>query len=217
LGFFNATRGRSTEGTGRSRLFAAVVLLTACAFAAVPVSNGHAHPHVWIDASVTLVLDRGRIVAARVGWVFDEFYSVTLLRAFDADRSQSFSPAETRRLRAEAFENVSGFGYFTHITVDGKKLLTQRVEDFSAAVRKGRVIYRFTVPFPTPVDPAKNRVTVSAFDETYYVDMTFAQVEIRHGEVQTRDCRVDMQEDRSNPLYFGAAFPQLAVLTCSPK
>jgi ABC-type uncharacterized transport system substrate-binding protein len=199
------------------RLTTVVALLAACAVAGGLVQAGHTHPHVWIDASVTLVFERGRITAVRAAWAFDEFYSTTLIRAFDADRSGSFSESEVRRLRAEAFDGVNGLGYFTHITIDGKKVPIQRVEDFSAAVRKGRVVYRFTVRLPTPIDPVKSRVTVSVFDETYYVDIAFTQVEMRHEGVQATVCRVEMHENRSNPLYFGAAFPQLAVLTCSPK
>jgi ABC-type uncharacterized transport system substrate-binding protein len=198
------------------RLNTVAALLVACGLFGGTPQAVDAHPHVWIHALVTLVVDRGRITAARVAWTFDEFYSTTLLRAFDTDRDQSFSDSEVRRLRAEAFEGVKGLGYFTHITIDGKKVPVQRVEDFSAAVRKGRVVYRFAVPLSTPIDPIKNRVTVSVFDESYYVAIAFSQVEIRHEGSQVTACRVDMQEDRTNPLYFGAAYPQMAVVQCRP-
>jgi ABC-type uncharacterized transport system substrate-binding protein len=89
------------------------------------------------------------------------------------------------------------------------------VSDFSAAVVKGRVVYRFTVRLPSPVDPVGTAIALSVYDESYYVEVAFAEEDpIRFEGGADTLCRYDVREDRNTPIYYGMVFPQQVRLEC---
>jgi hypothetical protein len=96
-----------------------------------------AHPHIWIDATLTLKLERERIDSVRVEWTFDEFFSAVLLEDFDLDRSGHFDEAETERIYDQIEPNLRILGYMTHVQagLDYQKL--ERIRDFRAVIDDG--------------------------------------------------------------------------------
>lgn len=132
-----------------------------------------AHPHIWIDATVTVQVENERIDAVRVEWTFDEFFSAVLLEDFDLDRSGHFDAEEVERIYEAIEPNLRILGYMTHIqaALDYQKL--ERIRNFDAVVEDGLVRFAFETPLPEPVDPRERRLTVSLFDETYYIAISF--------------------------------------------
>ena len=77
-------RGRRAVGLVR-----AVVLASALVgLAAGPAS---AHPHVFIDYAVTLVVAGDRVDGVRLAWTFDDLFSGFILQEFDKDRNGTLS------------------------------------------------------------------------------------------------------------------------------
>lgn len=130
-----------------------------------------AHPHVWIDANVTFVFEQKTLTGVRVEWSFDEIFSTLVIREHDKNRNQKFEPAEIEAVRLNAFVATKEYSHFTHVTVGAGKGDMGEARDFTASIVKGRLVYRFTLPFAKPVDPAALPVAVRAFDESFYVDV----------------------------------------------
>ncbi len=174
-----------------------------------------AHPHIWIDVAATFVFERGKVAAIRFEWTFDEFYSDVLLDKFDPNKDRKFDEKETREIQAQAFANLKDSNYFTYVRIGGRNVPTREITGFSAAYVKGRVVFRFTVNLPTPVDPVTTPVLLSSYDETFYVEVKFdEQVPVRFDGKRDSRCEYDIREDKNTPLYFGMIFPEQIRLLC---
>ncbi len=179
------------------------------------VSDGWSHPHVWIDTVATFVFDRGKVVAVRLEWTFDDFFSDFLLSKYDTNKDRRFDEKEVKQIQEQAFSSLKDLNYFTHIYIANKKLALREVSDFSADYHQGKAVYRFTIPLPSPVDPMTVPVDLSVYDESFYVDVRFDQAEpIRFHGTAGSPCRYWMHEDKNNPIYFGMVNPQRVQLQC---
>lgn len=197
---------------GRGRFTVALIVLLALGL--LPRS-GAAHPHVWITNVVMFVFDAGKVVALRLEWTFDEFYGAMVAEEFDANRDRRFDAAEIATIRERAFSNLKSYNYFTVFRVDSRPVTFERAEDFSAAIVKGTVVYRFTLPLPAPVDPRKQKVSVSVHDPTYYIEVLLDRFDpVRYEGDKGLPCQFAIREDKENPIWFGMVFPLHVALTC---
>jgi ABC-type uncharacterized transport system substrate-binding protein len=140
------------------RLGVSVLALVALVGAA---ADAGAHPHVWIDTVATFVFDRDKVVSIKLEWTFDEFFSESLLYGIHPKKKGTLDAREIKELYEKDFANLKNYDYFIHLRLGGKKLPVREVSDFSAAVLNGRVVYRFTVRLPSPVDPVATAVALS--------------------------------------------------------
>jgi ABC-type uncharacterized transport system substrate-binding protein len=199
-------------GSTLLRLGVCLLALVAILGAATDTS---AHPHIWIDTVVTFVFDRGKVVSLRLEWTFDEFYSDVLLDGLDTNKKGRLDEKAVKELYERDFATLKDSEYFIHLRLGGKKLPIREVSDFSATVLKGRVVFRFTVRLPSPVDPAATAIALGVYDESYFVDVAFAEEHpIRFEGSPDAACRYDVREDRNNPIYFGMVFPKHLQLDC---
>lgn len=192
----------------RIRLLLLSVLLTCAASA-----PGRAHPHIWIDAVATLVFAESKLTAVRIQWTFDELFSGALRDQFDPNKTGKFDGQALANLKEDAARGLKEFNWFTHLTIGGKKLAIAEGKDFSAAIEGDRVVYRFTVPIAPPVDPAQTSVTLSLYDQSFYIDVALAKEKPVRVEGAT-PCKTAIVTDKANPLYYGMFYPQRIDLQC---
>ncbi len=191
----------------------AALFLLAGLSAATPAN---AHPHIWIKNRATIDMDKGRIVAVTQEWTFDAFFSAALIKDFDADRNGELSPAEIEATKKNAFDALKGFNYFTQVRLDGKKVPLTDVRAFSARISGGRVVYRFTLGLPVPVDPRRRKPAFLFYDASYYVDVAMdgaKAVTVQGG----RGCRAAISDDTANPIYFGLVVPKMVGVLCGGR
>jgi len=178
-------------------------------------SPAAAHPHVWIDAVTTFVVKAGMVTGIRVEWTFDEFFSTTLLDDFDVNRDKRFDAKEIAALEKDAFGRTAAQGYFTFVKVDGAALKGLAAKEFTARVDKGIVHYSYLLPFPHPVDPRKAALTVTYYEDSYYIDVAPAE----HGPVRfdgdgSLTCTGTVAEDPKTTIYFNSVHPLTVTLHC---
>jgi len=189
---------------------AALALLLGLAGAA------QAHPHVWIDATVNLVFKDKKVEAMNVTWVFDEAYSAATIADFGKHQKGKMDKAELAGLVGESTKSLAHYSFFTYVQVDGVRHRTDAVEDFTAEVKGGRLIYRFTVPVAPAADPARQRFEFLLFDETYYVFVGL----VEKGKAITTSgdapelCTDSRKQDLTTPLYFGYDYPTIVRVSC---
>jgi len=176
-----------------------------------------AHPHIWIDVVATLLFENDKVTALRFQWTFDEFFSAGVISEFDKNKDKAFDPSEIEAVRTGAFDGVKEVGYFTDVLIDDRKFDIAATTDFTAAIEKGAAIYRFTVPLAEPLDPVKSSLAVTVYDKSYFVDISFAggKDAVTITGSGTNKCRVEVVDDRANPLFGGAVFPKKALLKCA--
>lgn len=191
----------------RAALFALALLL-------VPVA-ARAHPHVLIDSHLIFLFEAGKIIGLQMGWKFDPVYSGSLVQDFDADKNGALSPTEIATIEKDAFQDTRQFQYFTFADIDGQKVQWPIASDFKVLVHKDALLYAFRLTLPQPVDPRKQKLKVSTYEESFYIDIDIpnpAAVKLI-GE-GSQGCRAEIGQDKSNPLLGGIAFPKKVDIRC---
>jgi len=192
----------------------ASLVLAACLGALA--GPAQAHPHVWIDNVTTFRFAAGKITAIKLRWTFDEVFGGSIIGQFDRNKNKRFEPQEMEALKKGAFDNLEGFGWFTHLTVDLKPVPAKSVTGFVATIENGRLVYEFAVPVDPPVDPLKARVGLGLYDPEFFVDLEIGGREaVRYEGLDGLACRTSVAENARTPIYGGQVNPLEMVLTCA--
>jgi tRNA threonylcarbamoyladenosine biosynthesis protein TsaE len=204
--------GRRRVGRGHRRLLAPV-LIASLVGVAIPAAG---HPHVWIKVVATVLFHAGEVAAIQMEWTFDEAYGDGLRQTFDRDRSGAFEDGEIRLIQQAVFGKLKPSRYLTHVTVDTTPVPIEP-SDFTAMLRDGRTVFRFSVPLPQPVDARTTPISLSVYDEAFFIDIRFAaERPIRFRGVPVSACQADVRENTDKPVFFGAVFPEIATVQCGP-
>jgi ABC-type uncharacterized transport system substrate-binding protein len=158
-----------------------------------------AHPHVWIDYSVTVVFDNHQLAGFEMEWVIDPMLSEQII--YENKLSQGIAdPQQTEAVRTGFFDNLRHYNYFTHIWVDDWRFRVKVVEDFTVEVRQREVVYRFFVPCIVPAESALQSVRLIASDPEIFVDFRWQPektVQIRQTNGIVADARLVREPTRS--------------------
>lgn len=153
------------------------LLLLAAWLAIFPSRSVEAHPHVYVDATLTFVVDDSGLVAVRQNWLFDDIFSKAILGDLGLDEAALATPEGQDTIKNGAFAYLANYDYFTLLESAGKRLPIT-TEGFKAGLRDGRLVYDFTVPIRLPFDQIKD-FRASIFDKDYYSDILLMKEDIR--------------------------------------
>lgn len=138
-------------------------------FIALPSLSAFAHPHIWIDASITPRFGAGGLEGLHVHWIFDEENSELLVADADSNANGRVDPAEVFWIRDNMFLHLSAASYYLYVH-DGTRFLPLGTPTgFTAGLdARGRLEYRFFVPLGATWAQVP-RLRVTAFDPTLYI------------------------------------------------
>ena len=136
--------------------------------AAVASTSAVAHPHVFVDYAVTLVVVGERLTGVRLTWTFDDLFSGFILQEFDQDRNGVLSASEAQRIEAKHLSEFKRVGYYTTINLNGNQVTVPDAREFRATVAKGLVTYEFTLPLAASL-ASTTAIEVSVDDPVYYI------------------------------------------------
>ena len=174
-----------------------------------------AHPHVWIDATAIFVVADGAVTGIRMEWRFDEFFSASLFDEFDKNRNHRFEPDEIAALEQGAFANTAKQNYFTFIKAGGKTVATAPAAEFTARVDGKVVVYSFLLPLAQPIDPRRTVLTVTTYEDTYYIDVApAAHHPVGFEGDNSLVCKGTVAPDLKTKIYFGSVNPLMITLHC---
>ncbi|WP_208352213.1 DUF1007 family protein [Pseudaestuariivita rosea] len=131
----------------------------------LPVS-AMAHPHVFVETRLGLIYnDAGQLEAVRVGWVYDEFYSLLIMEEMrlDPDYDGVLTDDELTQLKGFDLNWIEGFE--GDLYIDGVEFAGPVADDI--ALEDGRIVSTHVRPLAKPLS-ADQSVTIKAFDPTYY-------------------------------------------------
>ena len=149
--------------------------LTAAALAGIlmPATPASAHPHVFAEASLEIVVDpAGNVEALRHLWRFDDLFSSTVLIEFDTNSDLELDTAELDAVGAVIHESLAEFGYFQFVTIDGRDVEMQAPERIIADFQDSQLIILFE---SRPAKPLKLGGTAGfgVYDPTFYTAIDF--------------------------------------------
>lgn len=157
-----------------------------------------AHPHIFIDATLEVIFDAdGRAEALRIGWAYDDLYSLTYLveNGFDPEFDGILTTEETARLQGFDMNWEEGFPGDTYALQAGQPLALGRPEAFSAELREGRLVSSHLRRFAAPVAMTAPLV-VQVYDPSFYTAYTIAAMPVLTGAAlkEAGACAVEVFE-----------------------
>lgn len=130
-----------------------------------------AHPHIFIDAGLVLILDEdGRITGAEVTWVYDELYTMILLQdyALDEDFDLSLTEDEVAGVIGFDLNWNGGFDGGLHLSRGGVDLALGAPEPVSLRLTsEGQLASVHLRPVTDAV--ATGEVEASIYDPEFYI------------------------------------------------
>lgn len=138
---------------------------------AVLASPVWAHPHVFVDVGIEVILDdETRVTHVRVTWAYDDFYSLLIAedRGMDKDGNGALTDAEQAELNGFDANWVPGYEGDVYLTIDGQPLVMSGPMKATATMVEGRIVSSHLREVTgTPALDADTLV-VKAYDPTYY-------------------------------------------------
>lgn len=166
-------------------LFACVALLGLAPVAAL------AHPHEFIDTTLTLRFDAGGDLAAvRFVWAWDDFTSMLILadQGMDGDGDGVLSDAETAALTDLYSHWPPEFDGHFYLRQGADTVALAGPQGVQAAYRDGQLIVSFERALVAPV--AADSLTLQVYDPSYYSFYALTGAPVIEGR---SDCRIATQ------------------------
>jgi nickel/cobalt transporter (NicO) family protein len=133
-----------------------------------------AHPHIFIDAKVTVVFDdAGAVTALRHDWTFDEYFSTWMIQGLDTNGDGITSPDEMQELADENMTGLAQYGFYTAAGDDDDLMSFKPVGDQRMMFENGRTTLRFSISADEK-RPVEGRFELGISDPEYYVAISFA-------------------------------------------
>jgi ABC-type nickel/cobalt efflux system permease component RcnA/ABC-type uncharacterized transport system substrate-binding protein len=147
-------------------MLAGILLLLACA-------QAQGHPHIFIDAKVTIVFDdAGGIARLHHEWTFDPYFSAWVVQGLDTDNDGVTSSQEMQGLADENMVGLAEYGFYTYADGDGRELAFTPVGDQTMRYENERSTLAYSL---APTQPGQvGRLELAVNDPEYYVAITFA-------------------------------------------
>jgi len=152
-------------------------------------SPASAHPHVFAEHTMTVMVGTDGLEGIRFAWAFDEMFSSMIVLTFDTDKDKTFSAGEVRTIEQKHFGNLKDFNFFVQLRVNDKPVAVTAYKDFQVKLVNGQAVYEFTVP----VKASEGTLEVAVDDPTYYSAFTLSQrspVQVQSSKNYRVDCRV---------------------------
>lgn len=174
---------------------------------AVMVTAVFGHPHVAITATIELVYAGRECSGFWQEWIFDAVFSAMVRNDFDANRDGRFDAAEQAAIHDGAFINLRKYGFFTLIRRGNLRTSPDAVQDFSAAIRNDRVVYRFFVPLKDQGYSAD--FSLAIFDTTFYCNIEYAATPVTVSQRQAGAAipTISRSVNKNFPVYYNPADP----------
>lgn len=141
------------------------------------IKSASAHPHVYVDTSLTFMVDENGLAGIHQKWLFDDIFSNAIMGDLGLTPETLAAPMGQAKIKDGAFAYLANYDYFTFVETGGKRVPITETEGFVATIEEGRLIYNFTIPLNIPFDQIKD-FRAAVFDKEYYSDILLKKDEI---------------------------------------
>ena len=132
-----------------------------------------AHPHILIDARVTVTFDdSGAVVGLRHDWAFDTAFSAWVIQGLDVNDDRETSPDELQGLADENMVGLADFDFYTYAGDAEAPMAFTPAGDQRMVYADGHTTLSYSLTAVAP-EPAGARFELGVYDPDYYVAITF--------------------------------------------
>lgn len=150
--------------------------LTVIASLLAGVASAPAHPHVFAEARLDVVLadDRQSVTALRHVWRFDDLFTSTVLMEFDKNADLKLDDSELKEVSDTIFASLAEYNYFQLVTVDGKEVKMKAPAALMANFDNDQLIVLFESEPEAPVE-LHGKIDFGVYDPTFYTAIDFTE------------------------------------------
>ena len=140
---------------------------------AVSTGSALAHPHVYAEARLEIVIgDTGTVEELRHVWRFDDLFSSTILLDFDTNANLKLESSELLEIGNVVRNSLADYDYYTSISHDGHAVKIQPPDAIHVDFQDGQILMFFAVRPETPL-PLQGLLSFGAYDPTMYAALDF--------------------------------------------
>ncbi len=152
-----------------------------------------AHPHILIDAKVTITFDdAGAVVGLHHDWTFDTAFSAWVIQGLDTNGDRETSPEELQGLADENMTGLAEYGFYTTAGDTAEPLQFTPVGDQRMVYADGHTTLSYSLKTDRP-HPLGARFELGVYDPEYYVAISFADASDVTLENAPDDCAVTLE------------------------
>jgi ABC-type uncharacterized transport system substrate-binding protein len=146
------------------------------ALALIVAAPALAHPHVWVTMKSEIVYGTdGAATGIRHAWTFDDMFSTFATQGLASKEKGKFTREELAPLAEVNVTSLKEFDYFTRARLNGKNTELKAPVDYYLEFKDCLLTLNFTLPFKAPAKSSS--LDVEVYDNTYFVDFSFAEKE----------------------------------------
>jgi ABC-type uncharacterized transport system substrate-binding protein len=132
-----------------------------------------AHPHVFAEAKMTLMLaSNGTVDKIRHHWVFDDAFSSTVILEFDKNEDLQLNADELKEVQNTIVNSIGEYNYFQTISSNGAEIKMSRPPNLTASMDGTTLVITFDSS-PEKILPLRGKVSFGIYDPTFYTAIDF--------------------------------------------
>lgn len=131
----------------------------------------YAHPHVFINHTIKIVVDQNGLAGFQLIWVFDEMFSSMLIQDFDKNKNGKIDTDENSIVKKKGFDNLREYHYFVFVKINSRPFYPKYVHSFQSSIVGKRLVYSFFVPVTVKAS-GKQKIELAIKDPSNYADLT---------------------------------------------
>ena len=146
------------------KIFAIAVLFCANAL--------YAHPHVFVDVSVTALFEKSGFVGVHNHWVYDEVYSAAMDASAEKDEAGLYTPQGQKRLEGEILTPLKKMNFYNYLLMGNSFLEAESIRNFKASFVNKKLVLDFDVGFTGGIQTEYTMLVLVVADLSNYILMT---------------------------------------------
>lgn len=156
---------------------------------AMTVQTGslRAHPHVFAEARLDVVVHESAVTTLRHLWRFDDAFSSTVLVEFDQDGDLELNKEELDEVASVVHESLADFDYFQFVTSSGNDIAMAPPDRLIADMQGGQLIILFETR-PKESLHLAGTLGFGVYDPTFYTAIDFVDDELMSVENLPASC-----------------------------
>lgn len=139
-----------------------------------------AHPHVFVEANMEVVLnEKAEFTELRHVWRFDEVFSSTIILDFDANADGKLGEDELNELTSTVQKSIADYDFYTALRSGNDVIEFYEPEKINAYYDDNQLIMFFEVNPSKPYNLQEQPLRISASDTSYYVAFDFTEENVK--------------------------------------
>lgn len=176
-----------------------LLLVLASQLLTLPMAS--AHPHIWIDGSMSLVFNaQGQATGLKQSWLFDELFSTYALQGMPRDKAGQVADQELEKITGEWMASLAEpeSHFFTKTTLAGKALTYGAPQAARSTwdPKTSQLVLSFELPFSAPVTVGPQGMEIDIQDPSYFVAFQYKGVKSFNGVAMPAGCKLGYMPPR---------------------